>query len=121
MSRYKYPLSTAYAIVKSRRPEINPNPLFMRILQQYEQELIKSEYSNKKVNEFYSMSDSNHKGGNLNNVSSGKHLSGGKVSGHNVTKYHQTHVNNENIRPTSAYFAANHDPYVQYSNRSFYG
>ena len=39
MYKYRVPLNTAYEFVKARRPEINPNPGFMTILQQYEYEL----------------------------------------------------------------------------------
>lgn len=39
MYKYRVPLNTAYEFVKARRPEINPNPGFMSILQQYEYEL----------------------------------------------------------------------------------
>lgn len=33
------PLNTAYSIAKTRRKEVNPNPLFMKILEDYEKEL----------------------------------------------------------------------------------
>ena len=39
MYKYRVPLSTAFDFVKSRRPEINPNPGFMNTLQQFEYEL----------------------------------------------------------------------------------
>jgi hypothetical protein len=42
MSRYKLSLHTAYTLVKSRRPEVNPNPLFWTLLKQFEQELLQN-------------------------------------------------------------------------------
>lgn len=42
MSRYGMTLRQAYTLVKTRRPEINPNPLFFRLLEEFERELMHS-------------------------------------------------------------------------------
>lgn len=42
MSRYGMPLRQAYTLVKARRPEINPNPLFFHLLEEFERELMHS-------------------------------------------------------------------------------
>lgn len=44
MSRYKLPLSLAYRYVKMRRPIVQPNPHFSKILEYYEYELNSSSY-----------------------------------------------------------------------------
>ena len=46
MSRYRMSLQSAYLLVKSRRPEINPNPGFMKALQQFEYELSMNQSNN---------------------------------------------------------------------------
>ena len=57
MSRYNYSLNEAYSLVKSRRPEINPNPLFRRILYDYEQELIQRNQARKSYTQIKSNKD----------------------------------------------------------------
>lgn len=90
MSRYNYSLNTAYSLVKSRRPEINPNPLFMRILQQYEQELAVKDQQRQQ-----------------NSVDFNRYV---KATPHAAVDH----------RPISTYYPS-HDPYGQYTSRSFYG
>lgn len=42
MSRYAMTLRQAYTLVKTRRPEINPNPLFLHLLEEFDRELMHS-------------------------------------------------------------------------------
>ena len=44
MSRYNMSLGSAYTFAKARRPEVSPNPAFMRILEQYGKELNNMQY-----------------------------------------------------------------------------
>lgn len=46
MSRYNMSMRDAYLWVKSRRPEIQPNPLFLRILEDFERDLIQQRIKN---------------------------------------------------------------------------
>lgn len=58
MSRYKVPLKTAYEFVKSRRKEVRPNPLFMKILEDYDRELYQSEieeYNQRRKSQLFTM------------------------------------------------------------------
>lgn len=94
MSRYNMSFTAAYNLAKSRRPEVNPNSTFVRILEEYGQEL-----QQRKGNLVSNNSKPNF-ASNLNLGNSQENLNFNSLDdGHIPSRFNQLYGNNNNMDP----------------------